>query len=88
MAKKPKNGRPRTKPPAPSFDRMVGARVRVRRTILKLAPAAFAKSIGKSVSQLYRYESGDVRCDAQTLVKMAKALACQPSDLIDGINAK
>lgn len=89
MAKK-KNvgGRPRTKPQPKQFDRMVGARIRVRRTILKIPPGVFAKKIGRSLSQCYRIESGDSPCRGELFPIIAKTLGCTVSDLVDGVAGK
>jgi len=87
MAKK-KNlgGRPRTNPAPKAFDRMVGARIRVRRTIMKMSTTDLAKKSGKSLSQIYRYESGDTSISTQALVKIASVLKCSVNDLAVGLN--
>lgn len=89
MAKK-KNlgGRPRTNAPPKAFDRMVGARIRVRRTILKIPPAEFAKKVGLSISQIYRLQSGDSPVRGELFPKIARVLNCSVSDLVDGLAAK
>jgi len=89
MAKK-KNlgGRPRTNAPAKAFDRMVGARIRVRRTILKIPPAEFAKKIKRSMSQVYRLEAGDSPIKGELFPVIARVLGCTVSDLVDGVKAK
>ncbi len=89
MAKK-KNlgGRPRTNPAPKAFDRMVGARIRVRRTTLKMSIGDFAKKIGLSISQIYRLQSGDSPVRGELFPKIAKVLNCTVSDLVDGAGAK
>lgn len=88
MTKKSLGGRPRTRPKPKPFDRMVGSRVRVRRTIAKITPAEFARKIGRSLSQVYRLESGDTPLSDEILVRAAKVLGCSQADLRDGIHAK
>lgn len=90
MTTKKKNlgGRPRTRPLPKAFDRMVGARIRVRRTILELSPAEFGKKIKRSLSQVYRVECGQTPVRGELFPVIAKVLGCSVSDLVDGVKAK
>lgn len=83
--KKPKMGRPRQKPLANAFDREVGARIKARKKTAGLNDQQLAAAIDRSVSQVYRYQSGDTAVDPKTLAALALALGCTASDLVDGI---
>lgn len=84
-AKKPKMGRPREKPPARHFDRSVGDRIRALKKAHGLTDRELADKIGRSVSQIFRYQSGDTSCDAETLAALARALGSTVADLVEGI---
>ncbi len=86
--KKAAMGRPRVKPRAPAFDREVGRRIRERKKAAGLSDQGLADAIDRSVSQVYRYQSGDTSVDAPTLAALAMALGCTTSDLVDGIAVK
>lgn len=77
--------KPRTRPAPNAFDKAVGARIRLKRNASELTDLQIAQKISKSVSQLYRYMSGDSRIYPETLAKLAKALGCKASDFVDGI---
>lgn len=87
MTTKKKNlgGRPRTRPKAKAFDRMVGSRIRVRCAILEMSPAVFAKKINRSLSQAYRLIAGDTPIRGELFPVIAKTLGCTVSDLVDGV---
>lgn len=88
MAKKRNlGGRPRSNPKPKRFDRVVGGRIHERRLALKMAPGDFAKKIGRSLSQVYRLESGDSPVKGDLFPKIAEVLGCQVSDLVDGTKA-
>lgn len=84
-AKPNRGGRPRTRPKATAFDVEVGKRIHTRREEIKMSPEAFAGKLRKSVSQIYRYESGDSTISTPILTKMAGILRCNVSALVDGI---
>lgn len=84
-AKKPKMGRPREKPLARAFDRAVGARIRALKKANDLTDQQLADKIGRSVSQVFRYQSGDTSADAQTLAMLGRALGCSVAELVEGI---
>lgn len=85
--KKSLMGRPRVKPRAPAFDREVGKRIRAKKQAAGMNDQQLADKVGRSVSQVYRYQSGDTSVDAPTLAALATALGCTASDLVDGIGA-
>lgn len=82
---KAKITKPRTRPAPNPFDRAVGARIRAKFHAAELTDHQLAHKIGKSVSQVYRYCSGDSRVDPEMLAKLAKVLGCKASDFVDGI---
>lgn len=86
MAKKAKKlGRPRAKPPVSAFNKAVGARVKALRKAHDLTDQQLADKIGRSVAQVFRYQSGDTSLDAETLVVLAGALGCSVGDIVEGI---
>lgn len=74
--------------PVNALDKAVGARIEALKAKAGLTTPQLAEKIGRSESQVFRYQSGDSRCDAETLMLLAKALGCAPSALLDGIKLK
>lgn len=81
---KAKATKPRTRPLPPKFDRTVGARIKAKRLKLGLSNEQLSRALGKSEAQIFRYQSGDSRCDGEMLSRFAKALGCTVSDLVEG----
>ncbi|HLI66213.1 MAG TPA: helix-turn-helix domain-containing protein [Caulobacteraceae bacterium] len=52
----------------------VGARIRARRVFLGLSQTKLAKALGLTFQQVQKYERGDNRVSASTLVRVGKAL--------------
>jgi transcriptional regulator with XRE-family HTH domain len=52
----------------------VGARIRTRRVFLGLSQTKLAKALGLTFQQVQKYERGDNRVSASTLVRVARAL--------------
>lgn len=86
--KKAVMGRPRAIRPGNKFDQAVGARIKALKNAAGLTDQALADKIGRSVSQVFRYQSGDTRVEAETLARLGVALGCNASDFIDGISVK
>lgn len=68
-----------------AFDRVVGARIRERRQAAQLSQDALGTKVGKTFSDISKYEKGQHSIEPYLLARMALALECKPSDLIDGI---
>jgi transcriptional regulator with XRE-family HTH domain len=64
------------------IDLAIGARLRERRQELKLSMAYVAEAIGISFQQLQKYESGQNRVAAATLVSLAEVLRIEPTALL------
>jgi transcriptional regulator with XRE-family HTH domain len=56
------------------IDVHVGARIRVRRTLLGISQSALAEAIGLTFQQVQKYEKGMNRVSSSRLVDMANAL--------------
>jgi transcriptional regulator with XRE-family HTH domain len=67
---------------ADQIDAEVGARVRARRRALKLSQSALGDRLGVTFQQIQKYERGANRISASSLVLIAEALSCSPSDLL------
>lgn len=57
-----------------ALDRSLGQRLRALRMEQGLSQRHLAKAIGRTQSEVYRWEKGDVRIPAQNLPALAKAL--------------
>ena len=83
MPKKP----PTTKQEA-AYNAAVGRRLRERRTNGMMTLVDLGKRSGFSVGQLSRYENGKSSMGPATLIALADALECRPSDFLDGLRVK
>lgn len=79
--------RKRTSEPA-TADQMIGARVRIARLDAVMSQAGLGRELGVSYQQVQKWEAGETRLTAATLVKIAKAtnrpMAFFLADLIPG----
>jgi transcriptional regulator with XRE-family HTH domain len=60
----------------------VGARIRARRVFLGLSQTKLANALGLTFQQVQKYERGDNRVSASTLVRVAGALDTSVSALV------
>jgi transcriptional regulator with XRE-family HTH domain len=67
----------------------VGARIRARRVFLGLSQTKLANALGLTFQQVQKYERGDNRVSASTLVRVAGALDTSVAALVgeDGARA-
>jgi transcriptional regulator with XRE-family HTH domain len=66
------------------IDRHAGARVRERRTALRLSQAALAERLGVSFQAVQKYESGMARMSTGRLYDVARALGVAPGFFFEG----
>jgi transcriptional regulator with XRE-family HTH domain len=68
----------------------VGARIRARRVFLGLSQTKLATALGLTFQQVQKYERGDNRVSASTLVRVAGALDTSVAALVgeDGARAE
>lgn len=64
------------------IDRVIGARIRQRRTALKLSQEKLAELIGVTFQQIQKYEKGVNRVSAATLYRIAQQLQLPTSELL------
>jgi transcriptional regulator with XRE-family HTH domain len=67
---------------ADPIDIAVGARIRMRRKVLKVSQGALASALGITFQQVQKYERGANRVSASMLVKIARRLDCTVASLI------
>jgi transcriptional regulator with XRE-family HTH domain len=67
---------------ADPIDVAVGARIRMRRKVLKVSQGALASALGITFQQVQKYERGANRVSASMLVKIARRLDCTVASLI------
>jgi transcriptional regulator with XRE-family HTH domain len=60
----------------------VGARIRARRISLGLSQTRLAKALGLTFQQVQKYERGDNRVSASTLVRVGRALDVSVATLV------
>jgi transcriptional regulator with XRE-family HTH domain len=68
------------------LDQALGTYIRVRRKRLGISQSKLAESVGVTFQQVQKYERGFNRVSFSALVKIAKALDCRVSDLIEEID--
>ncbi|WP_299005345.1 helix-turn-helix transcriptional regulator [uncultured Caulobacter sp.] len=66
-------------------DQHVGARIRLRRQILKVSQGALAADLGLTFQQVQKYETGANRIAASTLHAAAKVLRTTPEWFFEGL---
>lgn len=85
----PRRGRRRLKAVTTGVDIHVGARVKLRRTLLGLSQSELGAAIGLTFQQIQKYERGGNRISASTLHHIAEALDVPVSfffdDMADGL---
>jgi transcriptional regulator with XRE-family HTH domain len=64
---------------------LIGMNIKLRRTRAKLTQEQLHLETGLSRAFLSRVERGDVRLSVVPLIRIARALACKPADLLDGV---
>jgi transcriptional regulator with XRE-family HTH domain len=67
---------------ADQIDTEVGARVRARRRELRMSQSKLGDKLGVTFQQVQKYERGANRISASSLVLIAEALHCRPTDLL------
>jgi DNA-binding Xre family transcriptional regulator len=70
-----------TRKPDP-IDGVISAKITARRKARGVSQQALAEKIGVSFQQIQKYESGENRVAASRLIRIARALGCQVTDLI------
>jgi transcriptional regulator with XRE-family HTH domain len=60
----------------------VGARIRARRLFLDMSQTKLANALGLTFQQVQKYERGDNRVSASTLVKVGRALEISVASLV------
>ena len=83
--KAPVRRRPKLDRPNP-IDVHVGARVRLRRTLLGLSQEKLGEAIGLTFQQVQKYERGANRVSFSRCVEIAHVLNYRISDLVSGID--
>jgi transcriptional regulator with XRE-family HTH domain len=68
-----------------AVDKIVGARLAEKRKAAGMTPIAVGKVMGRSETQIYRYESGATRTDTPLLAEFAKLYGCKVEDFVTGI---
>lgn len=63
-------------------DKIIGQRIRERRTQIGMTQDALAEALGVTFQQVQKYEQGSTRVVASRLYEMAVALECSPLDLL------
>lgn len=66
-------------------DQHVGARLRLRRQILKVSQGGLAADLGLTFQQIQKYETGANRIAASTLYAAAKVLRTTPEWFFEGL---
>lgn len=74
---------PDKKAPNP-IDVHVGARVRLRRTMLGISQEKLGREIGLTFQQVQKYEKGINRIGASRMVQICRALSAQPAWFFEG----
>ena len=67
---------------ASEIDKQIGARIRDRREALGMTQKVFAQHLGVTFQQVQKYEKGENRVAAPTLILAARALRCPAGDLL------
>jgi transcriptional regulator with XRE-family HTH domain len=67
---------------ADEVKRLIGARIRERRTLQSMTLEDLSEMIGLSMGQVARYETGETPVDTVTLVRLALALNCSVVSLM------
>ncbi len=67
---------------ADPIDIAVGARIRMRRKLLRVSQGSLAEALGITFQQVQKYERGANRVSASMLVKIARRLECTVASLI------
>lgn len=73
--------------PVNSIDRHIGRRVRIRRQMLRMSSAEAAAKLGVPIAVLEEYETGVLRLDVRSLVRLAPILSVRMRYFYDGIIA-
>jgi transcriptional regulator with XRE-family HTH domain len=66
------------------FDVHVGARIRVRRTLLGMSQERLGELIGISFQELQKYERGTCRVNGRQLYELSRALNAPVTYFVDG----
>lgn len=69
------------------IDRDAGARLRNIRTLRGISQTALGDEIGVTFQQVQKYEKGANRMSISMLVKICRALGCEPTDVIGPIHS-
>src|ERR1043165_104846 len=68
------------------LDRVIGTRIRLRRSALRLSQEKLAELIGVTFQQIQKYEKGANRVSAATLFRIAQELRVPASDLMPPVD--
>src|ERR671926_101672 len=83
FAGRPKRGAPPGKKRTTEVDRVIGAKIRMRRGELGMTQTDLAKAVGVTFQQVQKYEQGKNRVGGSRLAGIAKALAVPVSYFFD-----
>ena len=83
----PRRGRHRTEGEV-DIDRNVGARLRMRRTLLGMNQSQLGKAAGLTFQQIQKYENGANRISASKLYQFAGALSVTVSFFFEGVEPR
>ena len=73
-----------TKKPAPA-DQHIGARIRMRRSILNMSQEKLGELLGVTFQQVQKYEKGTNRVGGSRLAKAAEVLGVSPGFFFEGL---
>ncbi len=73
--------------PSNPIDRLVGSRVKMRRTSLGVTQVKLAEAVGVSFQQVQKYEKGTNRISASALQQIAKFLEVPAAYFFEGANS-
>lgn len=70
------------------IDVEVGKRIRMRRDAIGMSQSELGEACGITFQQIQKYEKGTNRVGASRMHQIAKALRCQPAELIGNIDGE
>lgn len=66
-------------------DRQIGELIRARRLSQNISQEKLAAALGMTFQQVQKYEKGTNRVAASTLMRIARALDCEITELLPGV---
>ena len=68
-----------------TIDKLIGERMRTRRTLLGISQTAVAEGLGLTFQQVQKYEKGSNRLSCSMMIKLCSVLDVQPSYFVDDL---